>query len=188
MTEGNTSVFMKSRFLLLTPLLVLALTVPVFADESDAETPSSKPKLSDEQRNNITQNCSSIRQSLKLLQRSDARARTYFGSIYETVSSKYITPLNLRLIKNNLSSVALINLQTALSTTRTNFNTDYIDYSKSLEELIAVDCRLEPDQFYAKLEATREKRRALADDTKSMNTLLTDSVKSVELIKENLDD
>ncbi|MBQ6320845.1 hypothetical protein IJI17_01315 [Candidatus Saccharibacteria bacterium] len=175
---------MKSNLALLAVSLCLAtFAAPAFAEE----TPSTKTP-SESQLINISENCSSIRQSLKLLQRSDARARTYFGAIYETASSKYITPLNLRLVKNNLSSVALINLQTSLSTTRANFNADYIDYAKSLEELIALDCRLEPAQFYAKLESTREKRQILAEDAKTMNAMLANSVKSVELIKENLGD
>ena len=183
---------MNRKPFIIATLLALALVSPVFADEptssdsaSDAQT---KTKLSSTKRDNISENCSSIRQSLKLLQRSDARARTYFGAIYETVSSKYITPLNLRLVKNNLSSVSLINIQSAISTARTNFNADYIDYSKSLEELIAIDCRLDPEHFYEQLEKTREKREVLSDDVKTMNTLLVNSVKATEVIKENIHD
>ncbi|MBQ8996529.1 hypothetical protein IJ095_00670 [Candidatus Saccharibacteria bacterium] len=164
----------------------LALFVLLFAPSAFAEESSSQ--LSSKKRDQISENCGSIRQSLKLLQRSDARTRTYYGAIYETALSKYITPLNLRLVKNDLSSVALINLQTALATSRSNFSADYIDYSKSLEELIAIDCRLEPETFYNKLVSTREKREVLQDDVKTISTLLTNSVKSVEIIKENLDD
>ena len=164
----------------------LALFVLLFAPSAFAEESSSQ--LSSKKRDQISENCGSIRQSLKLLQRSDARTRTYYGAIYETALSKYITPLNLRLVKNDLSSVALINLQTALATSRSNFSADYIDYSKSLEELIAIDCRLEPEAFYNKLVSTREKREVLQDDVKTISTLLTNSVKSVEIIKENLDD
>lgn len=162
-------------------LFALLFAPPAFAEESSSQ-------LSSKKRDQISENCGSIRQSLKLLQRSDARTRTYYGAIYETALSKYITPLNLRLVKNDLSSVALINLQTALATSRSNFSADYIDYSKSLEELIAIDCRLEPEAFYNKLVSTREKREVLQDDVKTISTLLTNSVKSVEIIKENLDD
>ena len=179
----------KNKLFLFVLFFPFIFAVPVFAEETEKKAEDTAPaKLSSSQRANITENCGSIRQSLKLLQRSDTRARTYFGAIYETASSKYITPLNLRLVKNDLSSVSLINLQTSLSAARANFNADYIDYSKSLEELIAIDCNLEPDQFYQKLVSTREKRAALSGDVKNLNTLLTSSVKAVEVIKENLNE
>ena len=156
-----------------------------FAKNSD-DTTNTKIELSDAIRSKIVTNCSSLRQSLKLLQRADARARTYFGSIYETVSSKYITPLNIRLVKNNLSSVGLIELQTSLAEKKSTFSTDYISYSRSLEELIAIDCRLEPEDFYEKLIETRSKRKAVSKDMATLNSLVTSSVSLISNLKENL--
>ena len=173
---------MKNR-LLLGSVAVLSIinvvkftTFPVFAQE--------EPKLSEEKRGLISQNCGTIRQSLKNLQRSDSRARIYFGSIYETFSSHYLTPLNLRLVKNDISEVSLINSQATLAKLREKFSTHFIDYSKSLEDLIAHDCRLDPDGFYIKLQSTRAKRTKVAADTTSLNDLLVSSVKSVEKLKE----
>lgn len=178
---------MKNKLALLLSLTALLAvvkitTVPVYAEEE-------KPvQLSEEKRGLISQNCGTIRQSLKNLQRSDSRARTYFGAIYETASSKYIVPLNLRLVKNDISSVSLINLQSDLADKRVKFSSDFISYSKSLEELIAYDCRLNPDTFYEKLVATRKKRAAVATDMKEINELLTSSVKYVEKLEEKLND
>ncbi|MBQ3275197.1 hypothetical protein IJH46_02115 [Candidatus Saccharibacteria bacterium] len=163
---------MKNKIIVTAFILSLFISFPVFA-----ATPSAQ-KLE-----NISENCGSIRQSLKLLQRSDSRARTYFGAIYETVSSKYITPMNLRLVKNDLSSVSLLNIQTSIASTRADFSSDFIDYSRSLEELIALDCRLEPEEFYEKLESTREKRAKVAADMKVLNELLVNSYKAVENLK-----
>jgi len=154
-------------------------STPVFAAETSTE-------LSEERRGLISQNCGTLRQSLKQLQRSDSRARTYFGAIYETVSSKFLTPLNLRLVKNNLSSVSLIEVQTSLAEERKTFAADFIDYSKSLEELISIDCRLEPDQFYAKLLSTRKKRAIVDADLSSLNDLLVSVYKQTEKLKDSL--
>lgn len=154
------------------------LQVPAFAE--------SNPDFSEEKRGLISQNCGTIRQSLKLLQRSDSRARTYFGAIYETFSSKYLTPLNLRLVKNNISSVSLIKLQTSFAESRSTFSSDFIAYSKSLEELISTDCRLEPDLFYERLEKTREKRMLVSSDLADLNDALASSVSSIEKLKESL--
>ncbi|MBQ7802616.1 hypothetical protein IJ380_02035 [Candidatus Saccharibacteria bacterium] len=172
---------MKNKILVLS--LVATFLISFSALAKPLETSPSEAKLE-----KIADNCGSIRQSLKLLQRSDSRARSYFGAIYETASSKYITPLNLRLVKNDLSSVSMINLQTSLASTRASFSSDFIDYSRSLEELIALDCRLEPEVFYEKLLETREKRTKVASDMKTINDLLVNSVKAAEKIKEGIDD
>lgn len=169
----------QSNFLIATLLLALALSAPTFAV-------TESPQPTKDQAAKISANCSSIRQSLKNLQRSDSRARTYFGAIYETFSSKYLKPLNLRLVNNDISSPDLVKLQTAFATTRADFSDDFIDYSKSLEELIAIDCRLDPATFYQKLLDTREKRAQVAEDLKNLNSHLLDSVKKVEALKGGL--
>lgn len=145
---------------------------------------SSTPTAS--QLETISNSCASLRQSLKTLQRTDARARTYFGAIYETLSSKYFVPLNLRLVKNNLSSVSLINLQTNFSSTKATFSADYIDYARSLEELSNIDCRLEPEHFYEQLLATREKRTKVSEDLQKMNSLAISSVPLIEKLQESI--
>lgn len=177
---------MKNKLALLLAFFLSLLSVPVFAEETPLVEASKPKKLSGSQLEHLSQNCGTIRQSLKLLQRSDSHARTYFGAIYETVSSKYLTPLNLRLVKNDISSVSLINAQSSLAATRANFSDDFIDYSKSLEELIAIDCNLEPALFYEKLETTRQKRQLVAEDMETLNIILTNSYKSVEKLKEGL--
>lgn len=159
-------------------------TVASFAEDNNANFSN----LSEEKKGLISQNCGTIRQSLKNLQRTDSHARTYFGAIYETVSSKFITPLNLRLVKNNISSTTLMELQTNLASSKSKFSSDFIDYSKSLEELINIDCRLNPNEFYAKLIKTRQKRATVAADLKKLNELVTSSVSASEKIKEKLDE
>lgn len=159
---------------------MLAFSTPAFATE---DTPA---KLSEDQSAKISASCSSIRQNLKNLQRSDSRARTYFGAIYETFSSKYLKPLNLRLVNNDISVPDLVKLQTSFATARADFSEDFISYSKALESLIATDCRLEPEVFYQKLIQTREKRAVVAKDVKTLNDYLTGSVKKVETLKGSL--
>ena len=165
--------------LLLAVLALLAVfpASPAFAAE---------PSLSKEQSATLSSSCGAIKQNLKNLQRIDARTRTVFGSIYETVSSKYLKPLNLRLVNNDLSNTDLLNLQTSLATARLNFSNDYIQYSKSLEDLIVIDCRLEPDKFYKKLLETREKRSIVSTDVKTLNSYLTRIIKNTEKLKESL--
>lgn len=171
---------MKSKLLLAT-LALLVATIPATAFAAE-------PELTEAQSAKISSNCSTIRQNLKNLQRTDSHARTYFGAIYETVFTKYLKPMNLRLVHNDLSSSSLLEAQTTIASTRSRFSEDFISYSKSLEELIVIDCHLEPGTFYKKLQETREKRAKVAADIKTLNQLLTSSVKSVEALKGTLND
>ena len=57
-------------------------------------------------------------------------------------------------------------------TRRTNFTNDYISYQKSLEELIAIDCKKEPERFYEKLTVTRSGREKVSSDIKKMRELI----------------
>ena len=115
--------------------------------------------LSEAQRGAISQNCSTIQQTLMQLQKVDSRTRTYLGTTYETISNKFITPLNLRLVKNNRPTLS--ELQTAFNSEQSKFREEYTNYMRELEGLIATDCRQDPDGFYQKLTATREKREQL---------------------------
>lgn len=170
---------MKSKLIIfsLSFLLAVGFVGSTFATE---------PQLTDEQSATLSASCGAIRENLKNLQRIDARTRTFFGSIYETVASKYLKPLNLRLVNNDLSNPDLFALQTSLATARIDFSDDYIQYSKSLEDLIAIDCRLEPAKFYKKLLDTREKRATVSADVKILNSYLTSVVKYSEKLKEVL--
>ena len=94
--------------------------------------------------------------------------------------------MNLRLVNNDISSPDLIDLQTSLAAARLDFSDDFIAYSKTLEELISIDCRLEPENFYKKLIITREKRAKVAADVKTINGFLTSIVKHAEKLKESL--
>lgn len=125
--------------------------------------------LSEAQQGAISQNCATIKQSLEQLQRSDSRTRTYLGTTYETLANKFIVPLNLRLVKNNLPTFS--DIQAEFTSDQTRFKDAYTDYMKSLGELIATDCQNKPDEFYDKLEITRKKREILQKTTKSLSEL-----------------
>ena len=62
-------------------------------------------------------------------------------------------------MENNLSTTAFINNQNSYVTIRQNFVIDFIEYQKALENLVAMDCKTEPVEFYEKLESVRGKRK-----------------------------
>lgn len=144
--------------------------------------------LSDEQKSHIVNHCDTMRESLKKLQSYDSRARVYYGSYYEKFLNRFIKPLNHRLVDNNIStySTELTASQALFSTNRTNFNDDFIDYQKSLEELIGTDCKNNPEDFYRLLEIVRERRRTMNSDIEKNRSAIKSHLELVKKLKEAL--
>ncbi len=135
---------------------------------------------------NISQNCATIKQSLTQLQRADSRTRAYLGTSYEAVANNFITPLNVRLIKNNQPNSAIFAIQSEFTDMHARFRSEYTDYMRELEGLIAVDCRNNPQDFYNRLEATRNHRAALQKVVVRMNELIQEQHQAVAKLREEI--
>lgn len=146
--------------------------------------------LNETQRGLISQNCGSIRQSLKQLQVSDSRTRVYLGSIYETILSDYMAPLVTSINNNNLISnttSAIITQQSDFSVSRSNFSSTYIEYQRTLESLVNYDCMSDPDGFYEKLESAREQRADLEAIVAQMRTKLDTHISTIKTLINELE-
>lgn len=139
--------------------------------------------INQDQKDAIIQNCGNIKQSLIKLQHSDSRTRTYLGSAYEAVAGRFITPLNLRLVKNGLPSTELFKIQNDFTAAQTTFRDKYVEYMRELEGLIATDCAAHPEDFYQKLETTRQRRGELRQTAKKLSDLVDKQYQTVEELK-----
>lgn len=157
---------MKKTLLVLVGLVMSLASLPCLA-------------ISEEQEAVIKDHCSEVKEQLKTVQKNDARARVNLGSRYETILSKFIVPLNVRLVENNLPSAELVENQNKFTDAKTLFNSDYISYQQSLEELVAMDCKSEPGNFYDKLVRVRQKRKAVRQDVLNLRSLISQHVKLV---------
>jgi len=135
--------------------------------------------ISENQKSVISGYCGTIKQSLKTLQRTDINSRVKLGSKYEIALTKFITPLNLRIVKNNLSVSKLAELQTTFADYKIKFASDFTTYSKLLEELIGIDCQEDPATFYLKLSETRKAREIVNKDVNKLNETLHEYQKIV---------
>ena len=118
--------------------------------EGEGNTESVEVVLTDEQKSTIVDHCDTIKDSLKSLQRVDSRTRVYLGRYYETILTNFITPLNLRLVENNISNAKLLENQTNFANRRTRFVNDFIVYQQALEEVLKINCKDEPMKYYEK--------------------------------------
>lgn len=120
----------------------------------------------------IVDNCNAIKEDLKSVQKNDSKARLYLGGRYETLLNKYVKALNVKLVKNNDSNINLLENQNQLVQAKSQFVDDFIAYQKELEDLIAMDCKNSPKNFYEKLETVRSVRAKVRADVANTNAFL----------------
>lgn len=142
--------------------------------------------LTDLQLGAISQNCATIKQTLTQLQRADSRTRTYLGATYEVIASKFITPLNLRLINNGRPNTDLFAIQSDFTATQAKFREAYTEYMRELEGMIAVNCQEHPQEFYNHLERTRKKRSELQSATSKLSELAKRQYQAVLELEKSL--
>ena len=142
--------------------------------------------ITDEQSAAIKDHCETIRENLKRVQKEDSRVRVYLGGYYETILSKFIVPLNVRLVENNLSSAGLVENQNKFAAVKADFADDFVKYQKELEELVGMDCKEKPADFYDKLTAVRQRRQVMVKDVQRMRSLISGHVQLVESLKGEL--
>ena len=164
---------MKKIFFLFVMMMGFCLVLPAGA-------------VSEGQKTAIMENCDKIKETLKTVQHQDSRTRVYLGRHYETVLSKYITPLNVRLVENTMINSGLMDNQDSFSRTRNSFIIDFIEYQKGLEDLVATDCRVEPEIFYNKLVKVRERRKVVESDTVVLKELIMTQLNLVKGLREQL--
>ena len=133
----------------------------------------------------ISTSCSSIKSSLKSIQHLDSRTRSYYGKYYETILTDYMIPLGTRLMRANQPDAKLTEIQSEFTSARAQFNSDFISYSQSFEDLTSTDCVAHPEDFYAKLETVRQKRTILAKDIESVQQVVDRYRASVGKLQES---
>lgn len=135
--------------------------------------------ISENQERAIVSKCSEIKEQLKAVQKDDARTRVHLGGRYETILTKFMTPLNVRLLENSLSNVELVENQNDFAETKSLFNNDYINYQQDLEELVSMDCKNESKVFYEKLDKVRQRRKIVEQDALKLRNIISKHVRLV---------
>lgn len=162
-----------------------AFSLAAHAEDNDSAEPT-KVTITDAQKAAITSGCTAIKDNLKLVQKDDSHARVYLGGYYEKIISKYVVPLNIRLVENSLSTPELVENQNDLTKAKATFVSDFIDYQRELESLINVNCQSQPEEFYNQLVKVRAKRNTVASDITKTRQLATEHTTAVSNLKEKL--
>ncbi|HET8883879.1 MAG TPA: hypothetical protein VFM68_00205 [Candidatus Saccharimonadales bacterium] len=117
----------------------------------------------------IRSNCVDAQSILFQLHASDAGLRVNRGQIYESISTKLMTPLNSRIVLNRLDSVNLVSIAANYENQLQEFRTLYQQYEESMSDTLDMDCTDEPVAFYDSIAETREKRQLTHDSTVTLH-------------------
>ena len=152
----------------------MVLNVPVLAEEIE---------LSEAQKGAISQNCESLKLTLRNLQRVDSRTRSYLGAAYDKMLADYISPLSMRMVANDQLSTSLTGIHSGILNSKEVFAAQFTSYSQSFEELLIIDCKKQPVEFYKQLVATRKKRTMLESTVTGLRSALGNHYTAVEKLR-----
>ena len=123
---------------------------------------------------------------MQRIQKDDARNRIHLGAQYESIATKLMLNLNLRLVKNNLADADIAEQQTTFASERERFKKDYIGYSQEFENLLKINCKTNPADFYYQLEIVRAKRNDVYYSMGRLREIITNHRESVVNLRESL--
>ena len=82
-------------------------------------------------------------------------------------------------MRNGIANQDIADQQATFKSERERFRNDFIGYSQELKNLIAMDCRNNPQDFYRQLEKTRAKREDITKSIRRMNDIIKEHRETV---------
>jgi hypothetical protein len=142
--------------------------------------------ISDIQTGSISVRCDAIRFRLQQLQKDDTRKRVFLGIEYQHILNNFMTPLNVRLVRNNIDVGNLATIQSNFRSEKDFFSQAFIEYSRSRDILIDHNCREDPSWFYWQLEQVRARRAVVHESVLRLKETLSEHRSAVEALKAEL--
>jgi hypothetical protein len=125
--------------------------------------------MTDAQVTRIQANCVSAKTTLNQIHASDALLRVNRGQIYEFMTTKLMSPFNVRAKSNNLDTTDLVTTTNNYNTALTTFINDYKNYEEQLSTTLQIDCTKQPVAFYDSVTSARDKRSTVHGDVVALH-------------------
>lgn len=107
----------------------------------------------------IRNSCVEAQTTLSQLHASDALLRVNRGRLYESISTKLMTPFNSRIALNNRNSLTLPAITSRYEQELAAFRQNYQTYEEAMSRTLKIDCKKQPVAFYDSVAETRTKRQ-----------------------------
>jgi hypothetical protein len=153
----------RVKFAMLVLLAVVVGTQPVSAQQQAV--------LTDVQIDSIRQDCQMSKVALNRVHANDVVIRVNLGQRYETIARQLMAPLNSRIAKNSLDNVALTKTTVDFNRAYLDFTEAYRSYDISVKDALAIDCRVQPVEYYREIETSRDKRLEVAETIERLQKL-----------------
>jgi len=145
------------RFILATVITAFLVSV-AFLGQAIVRAQESAP-MTEAHIQRIRSNCIDAQSTLTQLHASDALLRVNRGRLYESVSTKLMTPFNSRITLNKYDSTNLVRIATSYEQQLQQFRTDYQQYEEAMSHTLRINCTNQPVAFYDSVADTRSKRQ-----------------------------
>lgn len=172
---------MYSRF-----LIVLSFVLAIASPVARAESMETTILLTDQQIATIRANCQSAQTTITGIHSSDALARVHLGQEYETISTKYMAPMNSRVALAKLDGVELIKTTVEFNKQLDEFRSLYQQYEQTMLRAMQMKCDDQPVAFYDTINRARMQRAAVREQVGLMGDLVKQYRKNVESIRAQL--
>lgn len=152
-----------TSFLLFIIFGVTSVSIPVLAQQT---------LLSNDHIEHIKSNCQSVVGTLSRIHANDAPLYINRNQTYFSISDKLMARLNGRLALNRYDAAQLVRTASVYNATLTKFRSTYREYDTAMADLIRIDCRKQPVDFYEKVAETRELRQKVNDSSGQLKSLI----------------
>lgn len=164
-------------------LMVAATLLIVMSPVAHAEDPQSALMLSDAQITLIRANCRSVQATLTGIHSSDALSRVHLGQEYETISTKFMAPMNSRVALAKLDGVALTKTTVEFNKQLDEFRSLYQQYEQTMIRAMQMKCIDQPVAFYDTIVQARTHRAAVREKVVSLGNLIHDYRTDVDEVR-----
>jgi hypothetical protein len=130
----------------------------------------------------IRSNCIEAQSTLNQLHSSDALLRVNRGQLYESISTKLMTPFNSRATLNRLDVTKLSALAASYERELVAFRTNYKSYEETLSQALKINCINQPVAFYDTVNDAREKRTLVHANTTTLKTIIQKYKEEFEIL------
>ncbi len=134
----------------------------------------------------VRTHCGHIKETLRQVHTDDALLRVNSGQVYNNLSGQLMARLNSRLALNRIDSTAFVEASGRLDSYRADFAKKHTAYDIDMNELIGIDCKAKPAEFYAALLKARDSRKEVDVAVKAMNAAVLDYQLAVESLRNRL--
>ena len=139
--------------------------------------------LDDAQIESIRANCVGVQATLTRIHTNDALSRVHLGQEYETISSKFMAPMNSRVALAKLDGVEMAKTTVEFNKKIDEFRSAYQQYEQTLLKSMQMKCTDQPVAFFDAVTLAQQYRSTVRDKVVELGDLVVQYRKQVDTLR-----